>query len=158
MGKTNNLAVLRKNRMLASTDEARRFDAALAKLSEDPQSVDLPSLFRVFTDQCELHEVMWGLLHFVESFGMEKQLPGLIKALPSMLKEAPEWAELFHFRILNDDRYTDYYKTLVAALSDAEKAPVVEVLNRVRQKNAKFKSAASYVLSGSKKAPRHPGS
>jgi hypothetical protein len=138
MGTRNPTEILRQNRMLISGIEVSAFEKALKDLAATPQAADVKELLLVFADECEHQEVMWGLLHFIESLGMERNLEGLVDALPSMLQGAPEWAEIIHCRILNDETYTAYYKDLLSALPESKRAVVETVLGRIKEKDAEF--------------------
>ena len=125
----------------------RRQIPAQAGLARSRDPTDLPDLFQVFTDVAEQQEVMWGLLHFFESFGMERQLQALVQVLPSMLAHALEWAEFLHCRILNDEKYRTYYKSLVASQEGATRQAIEQVLNRIGAEDVDFAPRVDYALS-----------
>ncbi|BAY05796.1 hypothetical protein NIES19_50730 [Anabaena cylindrica PCC 7122] len=45
---------------------------------------------------------MFSLIHFLESFDMEKQITAFINVVPQLMITAPEWTRIIHNRILND--------------------------------------------------------
>jgi hypothetical protein len=141
------ISILRQNRLLRTQAELSSFESALATLTRSPNPNDLLDLFLVFTDACEQQEVMWGLLHFVESFGMERQLQAMVQALPSMIEDASEWAEIFHCRVLNDEQYRTYYKGVVSSQHGPNRQAVEQVLNKIRADDAAFAPRVDYVLS-----------
>lgn len=141
------ISILQQNRYMRTLAEVSAFEAALGGLANSPDPDDLPELFLVFTDACEQHEAMWGLVHFVESFGMERQLQALIQTLPSMIVDASEWAEIFHCRILNDEKYRKYYKSLVSSQQKANRRAVEHVLNKIGGEDADFAPLVDYLLS-----------
>jgi hypothetical protein len=133
--------------MLSSAIEVSAFERAVQELATTPQAGDVKELLSVFTDRSEHQEMMWGLLHFIESLGMERYLKGLVDALPTMLQDAPEWAEILHCRILNDDKYAAYYKDLLSALPKSEKAMIETVLGRIKEKDPEFARTIDWLTS-----------
>lgn len=88
------IEVLRRNRHLRSSEEVASFDCSLAELARSPRDDDLPALHTVFDDDCQQPEVMYGLVHFLESFDMRRQLAAFIEAVPEMSVQAREWAKV----------------------------------------------------------------
>lgn len=132
--------VLQKNKHLRSRAEVVAFDHALAKLAQCRKDEDLPDLHSVFTDARQDREVMYGLVHLLESFDMETQLAAFVEAVPTMRIEAPEWTKVLHCRILNDDASREFYKKLYHTASPAAKAAVNAVLSEIQADDAEFSS------------------
>jgi hypothetical protein len=87
------LATLRRNRVMRTNGEARAFDEALQALGDRPDAEvrrRLPDLFLVFEDACEMHEVMWGLLHAVEHYGTpgDEDVRAFGRVAPELAKRA----------------------------------------------------------------------
>lgn len=137
---------LQQNRYLRTPSEVASFETALAELVRLRKKEDLADLFRVFTDDCEQHEIMWGLLHFVESFGMADELEALLEVVPVLSKEAPEWVETIHCRILNDANYRNYYKRLFQNASPGARAGIREVLQKIQTEDSDFAPRVSELL------------
>ncbi len=89
---------------------------------------------------------MWGLLHVIESFGMEKQLHAMIQVLPSMIADAPAWAKLFHCRVLNDSRYRTYYRNLLSRQHGTQREAVERILDEIKAEDVDLAPLVDYVL------------
>lgn len=102
---------LESNRQLRSPEQVAAFDEALERLTGvgEMKEKDLTDLFKVFSDDCENEEVMFGLVHLIEDSDLRDMLRAFISAVPEMSKRAPEWVKLFHYRILNSDRARALY-------------------------------------------------
>ena len=61
----------------------------------------MPSLHLILDDACEQPEVMFSLVHFLESF--EVQIKAFIQVMPDLEKQATEWTEILRSRIMNND-------------------------------------------------------
>lgn len=147
MATTKLISILCQNRLLRTQAEISAFESALSALTRSFNPADLPDLFLVFTDACAQQEVLWGLLHFVESFGMERQLQAMIQVLPSMIADASEWAKLFHCRVLNDSQYRTYYRNLISSHQGIQRQTVERILDEIKAEDADFASLVDYVLS-----------
>lgn len=148
MGNKTQTALLQQNKYMRTEAEVAAFEAALAALARSPDPGDLPDLFEAFTDATAQNDVMWSLLHFVESFGIEKHFQALIQALPAMLPDASEWAAILHCRMLNSEKCRNYYKGLVGLRDGTAKQAVEMVLGRIRDNDVNFAARVQEVLGG----------
>ncbi|HEY9740688.1 MAG TPA: Imm30 family immunity protein [Coleofasciculaceae cyanobacterium] len=57
----------------------------------------MPELHLVLDDECEHHKVMYGLIHFLESFDEKEQLQALIDVAPKLIVRAPDWSKTLHY-------------------------------------------------------------
>jgi len=96
------IAVLEANRLLRSPDEVTRFEQTLETLAQRPDPADLPSLHLILDDACQQPEVMFSLVHFLESFKVQEQIQSFIQVMPDLVKRAAEWTAILHSRIMND--------------------------------------------------------
>jgi Immunity protein 30 len=94
--------VLEANRLLRSADEVARFEQTLEQLAQNPDPADLPRLHLILDDACEQPEVMFSLVHFLESFDVQVQVQAFVQVMPDLVKRSTEWAEILHSRIMND--------------------------------------------------------
>jgi hypothetical protein len=97
------IEVLEANHLLRSPDEVARFERTLEKRSQNPDPADLPSLHLILDDDCEQPEVMFSLVHFLESFDVQEQVQAFIQVMPDLVKRAAEWTAILHSRMMNDD-------------------------------------------------------
>ena len=109
--------ILEVNRLLRSPDEVITFERILEELARSPNSVDLSSLHLVLDDACEQPEVMFSLVHFLESFEVQEQVQAFIQVMPDLSKRATEWTEILHSRIMNDDVARSIFEEKVRSMS-----------------------------------------
>ena len=95
MNVTQLIETLNANKFMRSDEEVMSFDFTLAELVLHPNSEYLPALYLVLDDRCEQHEVMYGLIHFLESFELKEQLQAFIDSIDRMIVNAKEWTILF---------------------------------------------------------------
>lgn len=111
----NALDRLRANRLMRSAAEVTAFEAALEGVAARRDRGLLPDLHLVLTDECGHHEVMFGLVHLLESFEVDAQVHAFLTALPRLVEQAPTWASVLQRRILNDEAGRASYLRLLAA-------------------------------------------
>ena len=123
--------------MLSNKEEVHNFDTALGVLVKQPLDVQmnmLPEIYLVFNDSCVHSEVMWGLLHYVESLGIEKYVPALVEATPNLLRNASDWSEKFYIRLLNSEKGRDLLKSILLSSPKDLLNAVDRILESITQK------------------------
>lgn len=110
------IEVLRANRLLRSPDEVARFEQTLEILAQNPDPADLPELHLILDDACEQLEVMFSLVHFLESFNVREQIQAFIQVMPDLVKQAPEWTAILHSRIMNDEMGRSVFEEKISSL------------------------------------------
>jgi hypothetical protein len=95
------VAELHAARRMITPLEVKMFESALARLATGLSLVDIVDLHLALDDNTQHQEVMFGLVHFLESLPVETQLRALVKVLPQLAIQSPRWAKILHYRILN---------------------------------------------------------
>jgi Immunity protein 30 len=113
MNQNNLLAILRENRLMQTQQQVTDFENALAEIADNPDEQNLSAYHLILDDQCQQPEVMFSLIHFLESFDIEEQIAAFIKVVPQLMINAPEWTRIIHDRILNDDSACQVYQKLL---------------------------------------------
>ena len=120
--------VLEANRLMRSIDEVNRFEQTLEQLAEKRNSLELSDLHLVLDDACEQPEVMFGLVHFLESFEVQAQVQAFVQVMPDLSKRAAEWAEILHSRIMNDAIARDVFEQALRSSEIQSRGKVVQSL------------------------------
>jgi len=113
MNQNNLLATLQENRLMQTEEQVTNFENALAEIAENPDENNLSAYHLILDDQCQQPEVMFSLIHFLESFDMEKQITAFIHVVPQLMITPPEWTRIIHNRILNDESACGVYQNLL---------------------------------------------
>ena len=111
---------LESNKLMRDPDEVTAFENALASLADRPQDEDLPDLHLILDDRCEQPEVMFGLIHFLESFDVSAQMQAFVTVVPQLMLVASEWTRILHNRILNDGDACRLYRDILHSLNSQE--------------------------------------
>ena len=113
MSDNNLIFTLKANKLVRSKEEVLTFDNALTELAKNMADVDLEELHLVLDDNCEHEEVIWALVHFLESFDAREQLQALLNVVQKLVVSAPGWTEIIHYRILNDEPTRCLYQDIL---------------------------------------------
>jgi hypothetical protein len=125
--------VLEVNRLLRSPDEIARFEQTLEKLAQNPDPDDLLSLHLILDDACEQPEVMFSLVHFLESFDVQEQVQAFIQVLPDLVKRAKEWTAILHSRIMNDEGAESVFEKKIASMHPDQQSEIDQLLSLASQ-------------------------
>ena len=137
---------LRETRLLKSREEVEAFDEAHLALSSTGDPAVLEDLFAAFDDATEQHEVMWGLVHDVESFGLETFMKVMGESAPRLLPHAKEWLTILHERILNSEQATEVYRGIIPTLPERSQEVVKGLLAEIRQARPETESGVRRLL------------
>ncbi|NEP44093.1 MAG: hypothetical protein F6K35_34655 [Okeania sp. SIO2H7] len=111
------IEILKENRLMQTEREVAKFENALAEIANNPNQEDLPEYHLILDDKCQQPEVMFALVHFLESFELETQLMAFLKVIPQLATIAPEWTKILHNRILNDETACNAYLKILRSLN-----------------------------------------
>ncbi|PSB17831.1 hypothetical protein C7B65_17380 [Phormidesmis priestleyi ULC007] len=128
--------VLKANRLLRSPDEVTLFEHALEKLAQNPDPANLPSLHLILDDACEQPEVMFSLVHLLESFDVQEQVQAFIQVMPDLVKRATEWTAILHSRIMNDAIARSAFEEKVRSMNTQKQSEIHHLLSLVSIKTS----------------------
>ncbi|BCJ93783.1 hypothetical protein acsn021_13520 [Anaerocolumna cellulosilytica] len=141
------------SRLLQNEEQVQAFEQSIESIISMKTSDCIKKLYLGFDDSTENDEIMFGLLHTIESFdqelGLEQSLIKLAEALRYMLPHAKEWAKIFHKRILNQEETRNAYATVISYADNATRDLVISLVNEIKIKNPeKFaKKTEEFLLS-----------
>lgn len=130
MKEKSHIEILAANKLMRSPDEVTAFENALAALAENPDREDLPNLHLILDDRCEQPEVMFGLIHFLESFEVSAQLKSFVTIVPELIIVASGWTRTIHNRILNDELACHLYRDILRLFNEQKPHFVRELLEQ----------------------------
>ena len=133
MSENTFISILKANRLMRSDEEVTAFEKALFELAKNPQKEYLPELYLVLDDQCQHQEVMFSLIHFLESFEVEEQLQALLNIVPKLIVSAPEWTKIIHERIFNDEPTYALYKLMLNSVKSDTQNVVLKLIQELVQ-------------------------
>ncbi|AOZ96897.1 Imm30 family immunity protein [Butyrivibrio hungatei] len=126
---------LKQNRLLRNQEEICIFENALERLAIDYSEDDIAEICAIFDDDTNDTEVMFGMVHLLETISTKKAYLNTIYGIVSMYKKAPEWAKTIMYRCLNDDYSVEVIKQLYIDLPQNVKASFTGVLEKIKNED-----------------------
>ena len=127
------------NRLLKTDEEIVAFEEAMQFIAERENVDDIRLLCQAFDDDTEEYEVMFGLVHTLESYdkvvSSEIATTAFVKAIPVMPGKADEWLEVLLIRILNDDSSRTVFAQVLGEIEKTTRAQVLKVLKKVAEED-----------------------
>lgn len=113
------IKLLRRQTKLENSIDVERFEATLHQIAQlrDPRSIGL--LIPFFDDDCQFPEVMFSIIHIIESFDHEVYVKEILRSLPSFWQRSPYWASVAHVAILNTPAVLDSYANQLKQAPDS---------------------------------------
>lgn len=123
------IATLRQIQLEQSGDFVARFESVLADVASMNDRACIGLLCALLDDEAEFDELMFSIIHTIESFEDAVYALEIVKAAPRLCDRSPRWASIVFMRILNSPTTTT---TLIDALRNgtAEQCESVGVLMR----------------------------
>ena len=135
MSQTALITVLKANHLMRSPDEVIAFEQVLAELAQNPSSADLPNLHLILDDACQQPEVMFSLVHFLESFDLKAQLRAFIQVMPDLVERAAKWTAILYSRILNDAIARASFEEMVHSMDTQRQDEIRQLLSSASTKS-----------------------
>ncbi|WP_314035417.1 Imm30 family immunity protein [Xanthocytophaga flava] len=87
-----------------------------------------------FNDHSEFSELMFGIIHLLESFDDESYIKELIKVSPKLFEKAPGWASTLFIRIMNHPPSLFILREVLNNINEAnpERQAVASILGYVK--------------------------
>lgn len=124
--------MLKENRELRNDDEIEKFEDAIENILTTNK---FEYLYCGFDDATEDEEVMYGLVHAIESYygiiQKEQYFSVFINETQKIVSEAKEWVKLMNMRILNDDESLEQYITTAKTCNDTVKKFLRDIMKEV---------------------------
>ncbi len=142
---------LKNNRLLRDESEVERFEKSIENILDMEDVNNIEILCQGFDDLTENDEVMFGLIHAIESYdkivSSEISLKVLANSIPKMLPHAKEWLKILHKRILNHEPSRNIYKEIIPTLNNDIQKYIVSQLNSIKERNpSRFEESVNSIL------------
>lgn len=135
----NEVKILNENKLLRTNEEIEKFQCAIENILSNEDYKDIKYLCTGFDDNTKDDEVMFGIIHAIESYDriadMKSTLKEFIDAIPSVYSYAKEWIKIMNKRILNDENSLKEYTKIAKTCDEGLKLILIELMNEVKKDN-----------------------
>lgn len=122
---------------MKTSEDIKSFELLVWELAESKDPKVLDKLIDYFDDNCQYLEIMWSLLHAIETYPIDVYIETIIKKIGNRLINYYEWLEIIFFRILNHEKYFNLFKK---NLKFSNKEKILDFLNSLETNCSKQKS------------------
>lgn len=145
------IKILKKNRLLETNEEIINFEESIENILSMENITHIKYLLLGFDDNTKNPEVMFGLIHAIESYdnivGTTESLNELAKNIIILKEDAMKWAIILHKRILNHKISLELYSSIVKFKSPDIKNYIINVMHFISDDNPKnFKDKVDLFL------------
>ncbi|OFD56168.1 hypothetical protein BWGOE4_32350 [Bacillus mycoides] len=124
--------------LLQNENEIREFNESCIRVIECNDVSVIPDLCLVFDDDTEQFDVMFSLIHGIESLyenNIEEGLKYIATAAPSMMSGAKDWVEIIHYRILNNPQIRTVYGKVLSQFNPSITSGIKELLLEIKNED-----------------------
>ena len=123
---------LYEKRLLKNADEINIFEENLDELASNFKEEDILELCQILDDSTTDFEVMFGVIHLLESLSSEAAFLKTIEGVVKLKKHSPEWAKTVMYRCLNDSFSIDMINTIFPSLNEEIKDGFYKLLSEIK--------------------------
>ncbi|WP_257000974.1 Imm30 family immunity protein [Terribacillus saccharophilus] len=109
-----------------------------------------------FDDNTQQFEIMFSLVHVIEHLYRNNLKDGLTliaKSIPKITKQATEWIDILHYRILNHPQVRLVYREVLYQIDTDIASNIIGLLIEIKDKNPeRFSGAVTEVINNRGKA------
>lgn len=143
--------ILIENRLLRNSEEIELFENAIENILNEENYEDIKYLCEGFDDCTEDDEVMFGLVHAIESYDsvydVSVTMNEFVNSIPDVISYAKKWMKTMLKRILNDEHSRHVLNQIISDSDDKVKTTVIRLLNEISNENPeRFKLVVNEVL------------
>jgi hypothetical protein len=142
----NTVEQLRKALLRQPEPDVSAVTVELAKIVACAGASAIPHILEFFDDDYPFPEVLFPLLHAVESIENEAYASGMCESLPILFERAPEWATTFLIRVLNCAETLGAFAARAAQLQPARKELLRRLVKHTSAINPESASACEFIL------------
>lgn len=137
---------LYKNRLMSTDEEFHLYEEAEYLLGQEIVEDDIIEICKIFDDQTEENEVMWGLIHLIEIYNSKYAYRLTLQGISNMLT-ATEWAKIILIRCLNQDTARDMLKQAFHEVEPEVQKKVISVMKMIQSEyQGRFDAHIAYVI------------
>jgi hypothetical protein len=117
-----------------SESNAQTFDRLVQEAALDSGTCTIQALLESFDDQCDYDELMFAVVHGLESRNRTDYLNCLLNALAQLHARAPKWIRILHTRIMNSAVDFGKYVRLFVNIDQSSKIALEAILKEISTK------------------------
>ncbi len=110
----------------------KTFEECLNQLADDFKVNDIVELCQILDDNTMEYEVMFGVIHLLETLSSEEAFVGTIMGVVKIKKHSPIWAKTIVYRCLNDAFSIEMINKILPTLHKEIKDGFYDLLSEIK--------------------------
>lgn len=124
------VAKLHDVRKMESPEDIELFEDLVWGLSQTQKPEVLEKLLDVFDDDCPFPEVMYNLVHAIETYPVDIYVKALVSKIPYGINSYPMWLEELCNRVWNDEKYYTIFKKYFYIVSKKDRNKLLDKIEK----------------------------
>ena len=120
-----NQELLKKASRFENPEDAKIFDEVVVELIKTEKPAVITSLIELFDDDSDHPEVMFSLVHALESLSDDLYFESLLNAIEKKPKNSLGWLKVLIFRILNDPKSLGVFKEKIGKVKQDKSINII---------------------------------
>jgi len=129
-----------------------KFENKLEEIFSTGNPAMISKLLDVMDDKFEFDELMFSIIHTIESFDDFTYIQELFISLPEFVLKSPRWASIIVMRIINSPKTLDVFLESLEILSLKKKKALILLLTSMAKRGDEIAKKVNPVLSELKKS------
>ncbi len=139
MNISDQVQILIENKLLRNNEEIEKFKCAIDKILSNEDYKDIKYLCTGFDDNTEDKEVMFKIVHAIESYdrivSAKLCLNEFISSISDVYSYAKEWMKIMNIRILNDKNILNEYIQVSKDCDENIKSLLMDLMDEIKKDN-----------------------
>lgn len=123
---------LYENRLLKNAVQVSTFEEYLNQLADDFKEDDIVELCQILDDNTMEYEVMFGVIHLLETLSSEEAFVSTIVGIVKIKRHSPIWAKTITYRCLNDAFSIEMINKILPVLCKEIKDGFYDLLSEIK--------------------------
>jgi len=140
------LEKLNKYQNFDINNNIEQFEKTLDDIGKLNNSQSIGNLVKYFNDESDYPEILFNIVHLIETFDDHTYLNELLPSMPWMVKNTPDWAKTLHYRILNSPKTYELYIDIFPSLSQQIKSCLKQLLSEIKKEDVEFEARCNKLL------------
>jgi len=123
-----------------------KFESKLEQIYSTHNPIIISKLLGVMDDKFEFDELMFSIVHAIESFDDVIYVEEILKSIPDFILKSPRWASIIVMRIINSTETLEIFINQLEDVPYKKKEVLRLLLNSMAKRGSKIEDKVSPLL------------
>lgn len=123
-----------------------RFESKLEEIYSTHNPAIISKLLGVMDDKFEFNELMFSIIHTIESFEDTLYIEEILKSIPDFVLKSPKWSSIIIMRIINSSSTREIFIDEIQSISSEKKEVLKLLFNSMAKRGYEIKERVNPFL------------